>query len=52
MSRTKPRRKQSDRNRREAPALRDARVMEEIKNRRYLAFVRAIVNGAYARAGR
>jgi len=26
--------------------------MEEIKNRRYLAFVRAIVNGAYARAAR
>jgi len=49
MSRTKQRRKQSVKSRRESPALRDARIMEEIKNRRYLAFVRAIVNGVAAR---
>jgi hypothetical protein len=52
MSRTKQRRKQSERTRREAPVLRDARIMEEIKNRRYLAFVRAIVNGVYTRGAR
>ncbi|HMI31962.1 MAG TPA: hypothetical protein VK527_09500 [Candidatus Limnocylindrales bacterium] len=51
MSRTKQRRKQSVKSRRESPALRDARIMEEIKNRRYLAFVRAIVNGVAARGG-
>jgi len=50
MSRTKQRRKPLDRSRR--PGIRDARIMEEIKNRRYLAFVRAIVNGAYARGAR
>ena len=44
-ARTKARRK-PNRNRREAAGPRDARVMEEIKSRRYLAFVRAIVNGA------
>ena len=52
MSRTKQRRKQSVKSRRESPALRDARIMEEIKNRRYLAFVRAIVNGVAAQAAR
>ena len=48
--RTKQRRKQSVKSRQESPALRDARIMEEIKNRRYLAFVRAIVNGVAARS--
>ena len=52
MSRTKQRRKPTERSRRGTPAIRDARIMEEIKNRRYLAFVRAIVNGAYARGAR
>ena len=51
MSRSKPRRKQSVKSRRQAEP-REARVMEEIKNRRYLAFVRAIVNGAAARLAR
>lgn len=51
MSRTKQRRRQSVKSRRES-APRDARIMEEIKNRRYLAFVRAIVNGFAARAAR
>jgi hypothetical protein len=41
MPRAKSPRKQQ-RNRR-SPSPRDARVMEEIKNQRYLAFVRAIV---------
>jgi len=50
MSRSKPRRKQSNSRRPAEP--REARVMEEIKNRRYLAFVRAIVNGAAARLAR
>lgn len=52
MSRMKPRRKQSMKGRRESAGPRDARVMEEIKNRRYLAFVRAIVNGVAARLAR
>ena len=52
MTRTKQRRKPLDRSRRGAPGIRDARIMEEMKNRRYLAFVRAIVNGAYARGAR
>ena len=47
MPRTKPRRKPS-RSRRDA-GLRDARVMEEIRNQRYVAFVRAIVSGAGAK---
>ena len=51
MSRIKPRRKQS-KSRRQSAEPREARVMEEIKNRRYLAFVRAIVNGAAARLAR
>jgi len=51
MSRSKPRRKHSEKSRRQA-APRDARIMEEIKNRRYLAFVRAIVNGFAARSAR
>jgi hypothetical protein len=50
MTRAKQRRK-STRNRREATP-RDARVMEEIKNRRYLAFVRAIVNAMPGRGSR
>ena len=49
MSRMKPRRKHSEKSRRESAAPRDARVMEEIKNKRYLAFVRAIVNARLAR---
>lgn len=49
MSRMKPRRKHSEKGRRESATLRDARVMEEIKNKRYLAFVRAIVNARLAR---
>ncbi len=49
MSRNRQRRKQSGKSRRQAAEPREARVMEEIKNRRYLAFVRAIVNGAAAR---
>jgi hypothetical protein len=52
MSRSKQRRKQSVKGRRESAAPRDARIMEEIKNRRYLAFVRAIVNGFAARSAR
>ncbi|HYQ88695.1 MAG TPA: hypothetical protein VEU09_03600 [Candidatus Binatia bacterium] len=52
MSRIKPRRKQSEKSRRQSAEPREARVMEEIKNRRYLAFVRAIVNGAAARLAR
>ncbi len=53
MPRTKQRRKQtSHKGRKDAAAPRDARVMEEIKNRRYLAFVRAIVNGLYGRGSR
>jgi len=52
MSRSRQRRKQSLRSRRQQAEPRDARVMEEIKNRRYLAFVRAIVNGAAARLAR
>jgi hypothetical protein len=52
MSPSKPRRKQSLRSRRQTAEPREARVMEEIKNRRYLAFVRAIVNGAAARLAR
>ena len=51
MSRSKPRRKQYVKSRRQIEP-REARVMEEIKNRRYLAFVRAIVNGAAARLAR
>ena len=50
MPRTKSRRK-STRLRRD-PSPRDARVMEEIKNQRYLAFVRAIVGRDTARNGR
>ena len=50
MPRTKHRRKPS-RARREASP-RDARVMEEIKNRRYLAFGRAIVSGTNGRGSR
>jgi hypothetical protein len=52
MSRNRPRRKQTDKSRRQLAEPREARVMEEIKNRRYLAFVRAIVNGAAARFAR
>jgi len=52
MSRSKPLRKQSVKSRRPSAEPREARVMEEIKNRRYLAFVRAIVNGAAARIAR
>ena len=51
MSRSRQRRKHSEKNRRQATP-RDARIMEEIKNRRYLAFVRAIVNGFAARSAR
>lgn len=51
MTRTKQRRKQT-RSRREAAAPRDARVMEEIKSRRYLAFVRAIVSGVHVKGSR
>ena len=51
MSRTRQRRKQSVKSQRLAEP-RGARVMEEIKNRRYLAFVRAIVNGVAARLAR
>jgi hypothetical protein len=51
MPRTKQRRKQT-KSRRDAAGPRDARVMEEIKNRRYLAFVRAIVNGVNGRGSR
>ena len=51
MPRTKQRRKQT-RSRREAAGPRDARVMEEIKNRRYLSFVRAIVNGVQTKGSR
>ena len=40
-----------EKNRQQA-APRDARLMEEIKNRRYLAFVRAIVNGFAVRSAR
>jgi len=43
MPRTKSRRKQTAPRRVTPP--REARVLEEIKNRRYLAFVRAIVDG-------
>jgi len=50
MPRTKQRRKPSRARRDAAP--RDARAMEEIKNRRYLAFVRAIVNGLNGRGPR
>ena len=39
------RRKQSVKSRRQLAEPREARIMEEIKNRRYLSFVRAIVNG-------
>jgi hypothetical protein len=49
MPRTKSRRK--SRLRRD-PSPRDARVIEEIRNHRYLAFVRAIVGRDGARAGR
>jgi hypothetical protein len=52
MSRSRQRRKQSEKSRRQSAEPREARVMEEIKNRRYLAFVRAIVNGAAARLAR
>ncbi len=52
MPRTKQRRKHLDRIRRAQAAPRDARIMEEIKSRRYLAFVRAIVNGVYTRGSR
>jgi hypothetical protein len=52
MSRMKPRRKQPEKSRRESATPRDARIMEEIKHRRYLAFVRAIVNGAAGRLAR
>jgi hypothetical protein len=52
MSRSKQRRKQPLKSRRDSAEPRDARIMEEIKNRRYLAFVRAIVNGFAARAAR
>ncbi len=45
MTSTRQRRKQSVKSRRQAAEPREARIMEEIKNRRYLAFVRAIVNG-------
>lgn len=49
MTRTKSRRK--SRLRRD-PSPRDTRVMEEIRNQRYVAFVRAIVGRDGARAGR
>jgi len=52
MSRSRQRRKATVKSRRQTAELRDARVMEEIKNRRYLAFVRAIVNGVAARLAR
>ena len=52
MVRTRSRRKQSEKSRRQSAEPREARVMEEIKNRRYLAFVRAIVNGVAARLAR
>jgi hypothetical protein len=52
MSRSRQRRRQSEKSRRQMAEPREARVMEEIKNRRYLAFVRAIVNGAAARLAR
>jgi hypothetical protein len=42
MPRSKSRRKPT-RGRRDATPPRDARVMDEIRNQRYLAFVRAIV---------
>jgi hypothetical protein len=48
----KPRRKPSEKSRRRETEPREARVMDEIKNRRYLAFVRAIVNGVAARHAR
>ena len=48
----KARRKPSEKGRRNQAEPREARVMEEIKNRRYLAFVRAIVNGVAARHAR
>lgn len=48
----KPRRKPSEKSSRRGAEPREARVMEEIKNRRYLAFVRAIVNGVAARQAR
>jgi hypothetical protein len=51
MTRVKHRRKSSARPRREAVP-RGARVMEEIKNRRYLAFVRAIVAAMPGRGSR
>jgi hypothetical protein len=50
MPRTKSRRK-STRMRRD-PSPRDTRVVEEIKNQRYLAFVRAIVGQGGARGRR
>jgi hypothetical protein len=50
MPRTKSRRK-STRTRRDASP-RDARVAEEVKNQRYLAFVRAIVGRDGARGPR
>jgi hypothetical protein len=50
MPRTKSRRKPA-RSRREG-GLRDARVMEEIRQQRYIAFVRAIVGGAAAKGRR
>jgi hypothetical protein len=52
MSRSRQRRKPYEKSRRPSAEPREARVMEEIKNRRYLAFVRAIVNVAAARAAR
>ncbi len=51
MPRTKSRRK-STRGRRDAGTPRDARVMEEIRNQRYIAFVRAIVGAAGAKGHR
>ncbi len=47
MARTKTRRKPT-RSRRDAVP-RDARLLEEIRNQRYLAFVRAIIGGAGAK---
>ena len=53
MSRSRSRRKPSEKSRRQQAAEpRETRVMQEIKNRRYLAFVRAIVNGVAARPAR
>lgn len=51
MPRSKSRRK-STRSRRDAGTPRDARIMEVLRNQRFIAFVRAIVGAAGAKGPR